>query len=240
MGLVDRSDLVRGYEYERGRYLIIEDSDLEAVQVETKHTINIEAFVDAAAIPPIWHDKPYYLAPDGRLAEETFVVLREAMRKTGQTAVGRLVLSSRERVVTLSPEGRGIFIQTMRNPTEVRASEPYFEDIPDVVPDPEMLDLAESLIARKSTEFNPADYEDRYETALLEMIRQRLKGQTPKIAKPREASNVVNLMDALRKSLSQAKPPARSRRKAGAEETAKRKTTGTDGGSRKRSAKSTK
>lgn len=225
LGLVDRSELVRGYEYEKGRYLIIEDEDLDAVKIEATHTINIESFVDASEIGPIWQDKPYYLAPDGRMAEETFIVLREAMREAGKAAIGRLVLSSRERMITISPEDKGMFIQTLRAPNEVRAAAPYFEEIPDQEPDREMLELAEALIEKKTKAFDPTEYEDRYEAAVLDMIRHKLKGEKPKVAEPQQVSNVVDLMDALRKSLSSAKPVAKSRAKAPAKSRSKASST---------------
>jgi DNA end-binding protein Ku len=214
LGLVERSDLVRGYEYDDKQYVIIEDSDLESVKIESNHAINIEAFVDESSVDVIYQDAPYYLAPDGAMAEETFVVLREAMRKSGKLAIGRLVLSSRERVVTISPRETGMFVCTLRNPNEVRGTAEYFGNIPVGNPDQEMLDLAARLIEQKTTEFNPADYEDRYEIALMAMIKEKLKGHKPIVAAAPERGNVVNLMDALKASLSQSKPPAKSKSKA--------------------------
>lgn len=214
LGLVERSDLVRGYQYEDKQYVIIEDSDLEAVRIESNHTMNIEAFVDEDAVDVIYQDAPYYLAPDGKMAEETFAVLREAMRKTGKVAIARLVLSSRERVVTIGPRENGMFVCTLRNPNEVRRTADYFGEIPDIKPDAEMLDLAERLIEQKDTEFDPKNYEDRYEIALMEMIKQKLKGHKPVVAAAPERGNVINLMDALKASLSQAKPAAKSKSKA--------------------------
>ena len=167
LGLVERSDLVKGYEYEDKKYIIIDDSDLEAVRIESNHTLNIEAFVDAAEVDVIYQDTPYYLAPDGKMAEETFVVLREAMRAANKLAIARLVLSSRERVVTIGARDKGMFVSTLRAPNEVRATSTYFDEIPDIEPDAEMLGLAEALIAQKTTAFDPKAYEDRYETALL-------------------------------------------------------------------------
>src|SRR5215470_13963580 len=152
LGLVERSDLVRGYQYEDKQYVIIEDSDLDAVRIESNHTMNIEAFVDEDAVDVIYQDAPYYLAPDGKMAEETFAVLREAMRKAGKVAIARLVLSSRERVITIGPRENGMFVCTLRNPNEVRKTAEYFGDIPDIKPDAEMLDLAEKLIQQKDTE----------------------------------------------------------------------------------------
>ena len=213
LGLVERSDLVKGYEYEDKKYIIIEDSDLESVRIESNHTMNIEAFVDADSVDVIYQDAPYYLAPDGAMAEETFVVLREALRRSGKLAIARLVLSSRERVVTIGPRETGMFVCTLRNPNEVRGTADYFGNIPVGEPDPEMLQLAEALIEQKATTFDPKKYEDRYEIALMQMIREKLKGHKPIIAQAPERGNVVNLMDALKASLSQSKPPARSKPK---------------------------
>lgn len=216
LGLVERSDLVKGYEYEDKKYVIIDDEDLDAVRIESNHTMNIEAFVDAGDVDVLYQDSPYYLAPDGKIAEETFVVLREAMRGSGKLAVARLVLSSRERVVTIAPRGKGMFVCTLRNPSEVRNTVGYFDDIPDMEPHSEMLQLAEQLITQKTTEFDPEDYPDRYEEALMEMIKKKIAGQKPVIAAEPQGANVVNLMDALKASLSQSKPPAKSRAKASA------------------------
>ncbi|RWM24564.1 Ku protein [Mesorhizobium sp.] len=215
LGLVERSDLVRGYEYEDKQYIIIDDADLDAVRIESNHTMNIEAFVDEDEVDVIYQDSPYYLAPDGAMAEETFAVLREAMRKSGKLAIARLVLSSRERVVTIGARENGMFVCTLRNPNEVRGTAEYFGNIPAGKPDPEMLELAQALIKQKETHFDPKNYEDRYEVALMAMIREKLKGHKPIIAAAPERGNVINLMDALKASLSQqAKPPAKSKSKA--------------------------
>jgi DNA end-binding protein Ku len=234
LGLVERGDLVKGYQYEDKQYIIIEDSDLESVKIESNHTINIEAFVDDS-VDVIYQETPYYLAPDGAMAEETFVVLREALRRSGKLAIGRLVLSSRERIITISPRETGMFVSTLRNPNEVRGTAEYFGNIPVGKPDPEMLALAEQLIEQKTTEFDPKNYEDRYEIALMSMIREKLKGHKPIVAAAPERSNVINLMDALKASLSQQKPPAQSKSKAGtaAKSTAKAAATG---GTAKKSA----
>ena len=214
LGLVERSDLIKGYQYEDKQYVIIEESDLESVRIESTHTMNIEAFVDEDSVDVIYLDAPYYLAPDGAMAEETFLVLREAMRKTGKLAIARLVLSSRERVITIGPRESGMFVCTLRNPNEVRGTAEYFSTIAAGEPDPEMLQLAEKLIEQKYTTFDPRKYEDRYEIALMQMIKDKLKGHKPIIAAAPERGNVINLMDALKASLSQAKPPARSKSKA--------------------------
>ena len=214
LGLVERSDLVRGYEYEDKQYIIIDDSDLDAVRIEASHTLNIEAFVDENEIDVIYQDSPYYLAPDGAMAEETFAVLRDAMQAAGKVAIARLVMSSRERIVTIGAREKGMFVTTLRDPREVRATSTYFDEIPEIKADPEMLQLAEKLIEQKVTHFDPKAYEDRYETALMAMIKEKLKGHKPIIAAAPERGNVINLMDALKASLGQAKPAAPSKSKA--------------------------
>jgi len=216
LGLVERSDLVRGYEYEDKQYIIIEDSDLEAVRIEANHTLNIEAFVDEDEIDVIYQDSPYFLAPDGKMAEETFAVLRDAMAAAKKVAIARLVMSSRERIVTIGAREKGMFVTTLRDPREVRSTAAYFDEIPEVKADPEMLQLAEKLIEQKVTHFDPKAYEDRYETALMAMIKEKLKGHKPIIAAAPERGNVINLMDALKASLGQAKPAAPSKSKGAA------------------------
>jgi DNA end-binding protein Ku len=213
LGLVERSDLVKGYEYEPKQYVIIDESDLETIRIESTHTMNIEAFVNQDSVDVIYQDAPYYLAPDGKMAEETFIVLREAMRQSGKAAIARLVLSSRERVVMIGARETGMFVCTLRNPNEVRSTAEYFGTIPVGNPDPEMLSLAQALIQQKLTTFDPKNYEDRYELALMDMIKQKLKGHKPIIAAAPERGNVINLMDALKASLGQAKPPAKSKGK---------------------------
>ncbi|MGF7007602.1 Ku protein [Aminobacter sp. BE322] len=233
IGLVDRSDLVKGYEYEDKKYVIIEEADLESVRIESNHTMNIEAFVDEDDVDVIYQDSPYYLAPDGAMAEETFVVLREAMRKSGKLAIARLVLSSRERVVTIGSRDNGMFVCTLRNPSEVRGTAEYFGNIPAGKPEPEMLQLAEALIKQKLTKFDPKNYEDRYEIALMNMIKEKLKGHKPIIAAAPERGNVINLMDALKASLGQSKPPAKSKGKTEAAEKPAAKLTAVAGGKAK-------
>ena len=223
LGMVERADLVRGYEYEPKQYVIVEDSDLEAVRIESNHTLNIEAFVDPGEIDPIYQDVPYFLAPDGAIAEETFAVLREGMRKANKVAIARLVLSTRERIVTIGARDKGMFVETLRNPNEVRASGEYFEGITASKPEPEMLELAAQLIKQKITKFDPKNYEDRYEAALMEMIKEKLKGHKPVVAAAPERGNVINLMDALKASLGQAKPAAPSKSKAAPAEKAEKK-----------------
>jgi DNA end-binding protein Ku len=226
LGLVERSDLVKGYQYEEKKYVILNEEDINSVKIESNHTMNIEAFVDDGSVDTIYMDAPYYLAPDGAMAEETFIVLRDALRKTGKLGIARLVLSSRERVITIGAHENGMFVCTLRNPNEVRSSTEYFSDIPDGKPEPELLKMAEMLIEQKTTEFHPENYEDRYEKALMAMIKEKLKGHRPVIAAAPERGNVVNLMDALKASLTEAKPPAKSKTKSAAKPRTTKKKTG--------------
>jgi DNA end-binding protein Ku len=202
LGQVERSDLVKGYQYEKNQYVIVDEEDFEKVRIESTETINIETFVDNADVDTIYHDSPYFLAPDGPMAEETFVVLRAAMEKTNKTAIARIVLSNRERLVSVSPRGKGMLVETLRTGAEVRASDAYFEEIPENGVDKEMLQLAEKLIEQKSGEFKPMDFVDKYEEGLLEIIKAKVKGETPVLAAAPERGKVINLMDALKKSLS--------------------------------------
>jgi DNA end-binding protein Ku len=231
LGAVERSDLVKGYEYEKDQYVIFTDEDFEKVQIESSKAIVIEKFVDAADVDEIYYDSPYYLAPDGAVAEETFRVVQWAMREKNKVALSRVVLSSRERLIALAVRDRGLLVMTLRNADEVRDAAEFFSDIQDEQPDKEMLDLASALIEQKSGAFDPSEFKDRYHDAVVEMVKAKVKGQEPVLAKAPERGKVINLMDALRQSLdADRKPPAKSRSRKEAEEkpvakssTAKRK-----------------
>lgn len=212
-GAVERSELVRGYEYERDRYVVVADDDLAKVKLESSETIDIERFVDAADADPIYFDTPYYLAPDGPIAEETFRVIRNAMARKNKIALSRVVLSSREHLIAISVRHKGLMVTTLRTAEEVRADDTYFADIGDDPPEPELIELAEQLIEKKSGPFDPASFRDRYQDALLELVRAKIKGEEPVIAKAPERGKVINLMDALKRSVGEAgeaKPPAKS------------------------------
>jgi DNA end-binding protein Ku len=212
LGKVDRGDLVKGYQYEKDQYVVLSDEDFDKVQVESSKAIVIEKFVDADAVDPVYFDAPYYMAPDGPVAEETFVVLREAFREKNKVALSRLVLSNRERLVAIQVRDKGFLVMTLRSADEVRHHQAYFEDIDGPAPDPEMLELAEALIDKKSGAFDPAEFRDTYNDALLELVKAKMKGQEPVIARAPERGKVINLMDALRRSLEgEAKPPAESK-----------------------------
>ena len=167
--------------------------------------------MDAAEVDPIYLDAPYYLAPDGAVAEETFRVIQHAMRDKDKVALSRIVLANRERLIALSCREQGFLMMTLRTADEVRDSADYFTDIKDEEPEQEMLDLAEKLIEQKSGKFDPSEFKDRYHDAVVEMVKAKVKGQEPVLAKAPERGKVINLMDALRRSLDEAKPPAESK-----------------------------
>jgi DNA end-binding protein Ku len=221
LGPVERSDLVKGFEYEKDQYVVFEQEDFDKVQIETSKAIVIEKFVDAKDVDPIYLDAPYYLAPDGAVAEETFRVIQHAMRDKDKVALSRIVLANRERLIALSCRDKGFLMMTLRTADEVRDSADYFTDIQDEEPEQEMLDLAEKLIEQKSGKFDPSEFRDRYHDAVVEMVKAKIKGQEPVLAKAPERGKVINLMDALRRSLDEAKPPAESKpRRAASDKTA--------------------
>jgi DNA end-binding protein Ku len=207
LGEVERDDLVKGYQYEKDQYVVFTDADFEKVQIESSNAIVIEKFVDAKDVDEIYYDSPYYLAPDGAVAEETFRVVQHAMREKKKVALSRIVLSSRERLIALSVRDKGLLVMTLRTADEVRDSEEFFEDIEEAEPEPEMLELAEKLIDQKSGKFDPSEFRDRYQDAVIEMVKAKAKGQEPVVAQAPERGKVINLMDALRRSLGEEKPP---------------------------------
>jgi DNA end-binding protein Ku len=211
LGAVERDDLVKGYQYEKDQYVVFTEEDFDKVQIESSKAIVIEKFVDAKDVDPIYFESPYYVAPDGAVAEETFRVIQCAMREKQKVALSRVVLSNRERLIALMCRDKGLLMMTLRTADEVRDAEDYFTDIEEEEPDQEMLELAERLIEQKSGKFDPNEFRDRYQDALLEMVKAKVKGQEPVIAQAPERGKVINLMDALKRSLEDAKPAAESK-----------------------------
>ena len=199
--LVDPSDRVKGYQFSKGQYVMVEDADLEALKIESTKLIEIEAFVPQSEVDQIYLDSAYYLAPDDQVAQEAFAVIRDAMAAKEVVGVGRVVLNRRERMLMLQPRGRGMLATTLRYPYEVRQDAEYFSDISEVKLPEEMLGIAEVIIDRKSGHFDPEKFNDRYEEAVVNLLKAKQAGQVFAIPEAAEPSKVVNIMDALKRSL---------------------------------------
>ena len=220
-GPVDRSEIVKGYEIEKGRYVVISDEELKNVRLETTRTLDIERFVDEADIDRLYWNDPYFLVPDGDMAVEAFSVIREAMTKAGQVALGRLVMHQRERLMALEPRERGILAYSLRSNREVKNPAELFDRIPDQKPNPQMVEIAAKIIEQQEGPFDPSQFNDRYEDALRALIKEKEKGEAVTAAPEPKEAQVVDLMEALKRSLGQtgggerrktaAKAPARGK-----------------------------
>jgi DNA end-binding protein Ku len=202
---VERDQIVRGYEYERGRYVTLTDDELKNLQIESSKTIDLERFVDRNQVDPIYLDTPYYVYPDGKLAAETFEVFNAAMSDKHKVGIGRVTIATRERLVLVEPRDGGLVMSTLRTADEVRAAE--FEEKPAKV-DPEMVGIAETIMERLAGEFDPASFRDRYQDALRELVDSKLTGEKKAPRPVAEPPKVINLMEALKRSLAEAKPAA--------------------------------
>jgi DNA end-binding protein Ku len=232
LGEIDRTDLVKGYQFEKDRYVVVTAEELEQIEIESSKTVDIDGFVDESEIDPIFLDATYYLAPDGPIAEETFGVILEAMKRVKKVAIARIVLAGRERLVVIEPITDGFRLVTLRSAKEVREPSSALDKL-NVKYSDDMLKMAEQIIEQKPMTFSPEAFEDRYEEALLELVKSKISGGQPVIAKAPERGNVVNLMDALRRSIEEERrPPAPSlgKGKAAAKPAAK----AASGGSKKK------
>jgi DNA end-binding protein Ku len=228
VGAVDPEDIRKGFEYEKGHYVLLDESEIDAVKVESKKTLELTQFVDAHEIDVLYFEKPYYVVPADDLAEEAFIVLREALKRTKKVGLGQLTLRGREYIISLKPCGRGIVLETLRYSDEVNKAQSYFRDIADTKPDEELLDLAETLIAKKSAPFKPDQFHDRYVDALKALVQKKLKAKGGKVAPepeeeaPKRGGNVVDLMAALKKSLEKPGAAEKPAHKTGAKAPAKK------------------
>ncbi len=207
LGEIDRADLVKGYQFEKDKYVVVTAEELDEIEIESSKTIDIDGFVDEGEIDPIYLDSPFYLAPDGPIAEETYAVILEAMRKAKKVALARIVLSGRERLVAIHPMAEGMKLTTLRLAKEVREPSSAFEKLNAKIT-ADMLAMAQQIIGQKKTKFSPDAFEDRYEEALMALVRSKIAGGKPVISKAPERGNVVNLMDALRRSIEEERRPA--------------------------------
>ena len=206
IGPVDRDEIVKGFEISKGNFVLLEEAEIEAVKIESKKTLELVQFVDRDGIDVLYFEKPYYVVPADDLAEEAYVVLREALRAAGKIALGQLSVRGREQLVSLKPCGRGIVMETLRYSDEVQKAQGFFRDIPDAKPDVDLLDLATTLIDKKTAPFEPEQFHDRYIEALHRLIekKSKAKGQTilEDVSEPApRGGNVIDLMAALKKSV---------------------------------------
>ena len=224
VGPIDVDDIVKGYEVSKGEYVLLDQDEIDAVKLESKKTLELTQFVDASEIDVLYYEKPYFVVPSDDLAEEAFIVLREALRRTKKVGLGQLAMRGREYIVSLKPCGRGMVLETLRYADEVNKAQGYFREIPDSKPDAELLDLAEALIDRKTSAFDPDGFHDRYVDALKGLVERKRKANGKKVIEEKDTgesrgSNVVDLMAALRKSMGD-KAPAKSAKKPAAKDTA--------------------
>ncbi len=212
---VEAADIIKGYEVSKGDYIKLEPEELDAIALESKRTIEIDEFVPKEEIDDLYLADPYYVVPDGEVGQQAFAVIREAIRKEGMVAIGKIVFTSREHIIALEPRDKGMMGVTLRYPYEVRKPDEYFADITDEKIPKDMLDLATHIVETKRGKFAPDKFEDEYEDALKELLRKKQKGEKIEAPKERGPSNVINLMDALRNSVKAegARAPARAAKK---------------------------
>ncbi|HEY4403512.1 MAG TPA: Ku protein [Xanthobacteraceae bacterium] len=200
--VVDKAHKGRGYELAKGRYVQIDEDELAAVEIESTHTVDIDSFVPLAEIDKRYLDKPYYIVPDGKVGAEAFGVIRDAMKDKDRVALARIVMANREHIIALEPRGKGILGTTLRYDYEVRDEKPYFSDVPSVRVSKEMLDLAEHILETKAGHFDPAKFKDEYELALRKLVKRKAAGKKIEAPQPEEeGGKVIDLMEALRRSL---------------------------------------
>ena len=230
---VESSDIIKGYEVGKGEYIEIAPEELEAVALESKRVIDIDKFVPKDEIDELYLNSPYYIVPDGEVGQQAFAVIREAIRKEGMVAIAKVVFTSREHVIALEARGKGMLGVTLRYPYEVRKETEYFDDIPDEKIPKDMLELASHIVETKAGHFDPESFDDRYEDSLKELIRKKQSGKPIELPERREPAKVINLMDALRRSVqassgggaAKPKKPATRRRNSEQAEQPKRKKT---------------
>lgn len=214
--VVDADDIMKGYEYEKGAFIPIEDKEIEKLRLESKHTIDLVQFADLSSIDPIYFDNPYYVSPENKLAQEAYVTIRDALKKSKKVAIGQVIIANRERIVALKACGKGLILETMRYNYEVRKAEEYFSDIAtNAEAEEDQMDLALELIRRKSGDFNPTKFKDLYQVGLKEIIKAKMEKRTPRVkGEKKPAGKVISIMDALRKSVEQSRGDKESEPKA--------------------------
>jgi DNA end-binding protein Ku len=224
IGPVDKDEIMKGFEYEKDDYVLLTDEEIDAVKLETRKTLELTQFVGGNEIDPLYFDKPYYMVPSDELAEDAFIVIRDALRQSDKVGLGQLALRGKEYLVAIKPAGKGLLLETLHYEAELRKADPYFSDIPAKKADPDLLEVATALIDKKTGKFDAGVFKDHYQAALRDLIARKLKNKGSKITttdEPPESkptkSNVIDLMAALKSSLeggkqaSEKKPAAKAK-----------------------------
>jgi DNA end-binding protein Ku len=232
VGKVDTDEIMKGFEYEKGEYVLLDNEELDAVKLETRKTLELTQFVDYDEVSPLFFEKPYYVAPGDKQAEEAFRVIRDALRETRKMGLGKLAIRGREYVAAIRPCGKGLLLETLRFEDEVREAEGFFRDVGDEAPPEELLDVAKQLIERKTAPFDAGKFKDSYAEALRELVNEKLKSRGGKVTldtdEPRAGggAQVIDLMGALKRSLEGEKGGDGKKAKAKAKPAAKKKPAG--------------
>ncbi len=211
VGAVEMDDIVKGYEFEKGKYIVVEPDELKALRLESSNTFSIARFVDASEIDPIYFDAPYFVAPSEEGAIDAFVVIRDALRESGRIGLGQIVIGGRERIAAIQPCGKGMLLETLRYEDDIKDADTFFEPINSEKPDKEQLELAQQLIEQKAGPFEPEAFKDHYEDAVRELLEKKRKGQkivTDDEPEP-QGAEIIDLMEALKRSVVR-KEPARA------------------------------
>jgi DNA end-binding protein Ku len=204
---VPSEDIIKGYEIAKGQYVEISEDEIDAIALDSAKAIEIDEFVPKSEIDELYYIRPYYIVPDGKVGQDAFVVIRNVIKQMNMVAIGRVVLTSREHVIALEPRGKGLMGTLLRYPYEIRDEKEYFDEIEDVKLSKDMMDLAKHIVETKSGHFDPDKFEDHYEAALKDLIAKKSKGIKIEAPKERGSSNVVNLYDALRRSVQEERQP---------------------------------
>lgn len=206
VGPVENEEITKGYEYEKGKYVLIDPKEIDELKLESKQTIELVRFVDEDAIDARYFETPYYLMPDGDMADEAYVIVQKALKETKKVGVGQFILRGHGNIVAIKPCGKGLLLEVLRHANEVRPADTLFKEIPDVKIDKEALDLAKELVQRKAGKFEPEQFKDEYTEAVWELIHAKIEHRAPEIVETEAGTaKVINIMDALKKSVQQGK-----------------------------------
>lgn len=202
VGPVESEEIIKGYEYEKGKYVLLDQKEIDELKLESKQTIELVRFVEPSAIDPRYYERPYYLLPDGDAGEEGYAIMQRALKQANKVGIGQLILRGQSNIVALEPCGRGLLLEILRHADEVKAADAFFEEVPEVKVDKEALELAIELIERKAGKFEPDKIKDEYTEAVWELINAKIEHRAPTVVTGEAPSaKVINIMDALKKSV---------------------------------------